>query len=353
MEQEKYTINSNGGKHLRKEDRIMIERLHKHKYKPKEIAVVIGCSRRTIERELNRGEVEHINTDLIKFKTYSSDRAQDYYDKNALSKGPQLKLKANEEIIKFIQKHIVENKFSPDVIAALMDQAAIPYSVCTKTIYSYIDKGYIAGVSNDTLWEKTTRRKHKRKSAKRSRKQHAERTSIEKRPKHIDDREEFGHWEIDLVVGGKDTSKPVMLTIIERKTRRLIIRKLKDKTQESVLKALTAIERKFGAGLFRKVFISITSDNGSEFVDVRSMERSAFSKKVRVKLYYAHPYSSWERGSNENTNRIIRRFIPKGSDIGKFNKKYIHEIQEWINNYPRKILNYQTAEECFSKEMAA
>jgi len=100
------------------------------------------------------------------------------------------------------------------------------------------------------------------------------------------------------------------------------------------------------------VFKSITADNGSEFLNYEAMERSV-SGGCRTHIYYAHPYSSWERGSNENANRIIRRFIPKGSDISKFTRKQIQTIEDWINNYPRKILDFETPEERFIQELAA
>ncbi len=118
------------------------------------------------------------------------------------------------------------------------------------------------------------------------------------------------------------------MTLVERKTRMLRVRKLSDKTQASVLQALKAIERSMGVGPFRSMFKSITADNGSEFLDVEQMERSGFSKKRRVKLYYAHPYSSWERGSNENANRMVRRFVAKGDNIGKYTIDRIGEIEK-------------------------
>ena len=143
-----------------------------------------------------------------------------------------------------------------------------------------------------------------------------------------------------------------MLTLTERKTRKEIIRKLKNKSQKSVVRAINGIERQMGTEAFRIVFKSITADNGSEFLDHEALEQSVFSG-TRTHIYYAHPYSSWERGSNENANRIIRRFIPKGSDISKFTRKQIQAIEDWINNYPRKILDFETAEERFIQELAA
>ena len=124
-----------------------------------------------------------------------------------------------------------------------------------------------------------------------------------------------------------------LLTLVERKTRKLIIRKIKDKTQASVLRAINGIERSMGKEAFKVMFVSMTADNGSEFLDYLALEQSVTGQSSRTHIYYAHPYSSWERGTNENTNRIIRRFVPKGCDIGKYTRKELREIEAWINGY--------------------
>jgi hypothetical protein len=98
---------------------------------------------------------------------------------------------------------------------------------------------------------------------------------------------------------------------------------------------------------FKEIFKSITMDNGCEFLNQQLIERSLYSKEPRTMAYYAHPYSSWERGSNENANKIIRRFIPKGSDINKYTEEEIKRIENWINNYPRRILGYKSAKEMY------
>tara|TARA_B100000959_G_C14603183_1_gene468988 strand:- start:48 stop:614 length:567 start_codon:yes stop_codon:yes gene_type:complete len=177
--------------------------------------------------------------------------------------------------------------------------------------------------------------------------------SIALRPAAADSREQFGHWEMDLVVGPTRGSNVALLTLVERKHRRTIIRKLPDKTQASVLKAIKGIERDYGARRFRELFKSITVDNGSEFLDVEALEASEFSKQQRTQIFYAHPYSSWERGSNENANRIIRRFVAKGRDIARFTRKRIMEIENWINDYPRRLLDFVTPNELFAKELKA
>ena len=135
------------------------------------------------------------------------------------------------------------------------------------------------------------------------------RWGIGERPTEADERQEAGHWEIDLVVGGKDKGATVLLTLTERKTRKLMIRKFKDRSQKAVVRTINGLERQMGAETFRLGFKSITADNGSEFLDRKALERSV-SGGDRTHIYYAHPYSSWKRGNNENANRIIRHFIP-------------------------------------------
>ena len=115
---------------------------------------------------------------------------------------------------------------------------------------------------------------------------------------------------------------------------------MKNKTQKEVIKAIKKLRRRVG-GNFDEVFKTITADNGSEFLDSEAIKKAAKCDEV----YYAHPYSSWERGSNENGNRILRRFIPKGTDIGKITATQLQKIEDWVNNYPRKIFGYKTANE--------
>jgi len=264
-----------------------------------------------------------------------------------------LKLGANHELIEFVRNRIVKYKESPDVVAFRMREAGMDGRVCTKTLYTYIDQGLIAGVSNETLWEKRHRRNRPRRALRRSPKRVQKRESIESRPEHVDQREEFGHWEMDLIVGPTAGSNAALLTLVERKTRHLISRKLPDKSQASVLRALKAIERECGTKRFRKRFKSITVDNGSEFLDVCALQTSAFSRHQRTVLFYAHPYASWERGSNENANRMIRRFIAKGRDIARLTHQALQDVVAWINGYPRRILDYLCPQQCFLAEIEA
>jgi len=344
---------SRKGKHLTREERVVIERMSRGGIPPRDIAAVLDRHRRTIERELVRGRVKHKDTELREHQVYSSDRGQDFHDLNATAKGPGLKLGSNYELAEFIRCRIVEHKESPDVVAFRMTQTGMAGAMCTKTIYSYIDQDVIPGVSNESLWEKRKRRKQRRRTVRRVAKQFARGESIEKRPVQADTREQFGHWEMDLVVGPARGSTAALLTLVERKHRRTIIRKLPDKTQASVLKALRGIERHYGPRRFRQIFKTITVDNGSEFLDVEALEASEFSKQQRTRIFYAHPYASWERGSNENANRMIRRFVAKGRDIARFTRQSICDIEAWLNDYPRRILNFMTPNELFVIELKA
>lgn len=177
-------------------------------------------------------------------------------------------------------------------------------------------------------------------------------TSIEHRPEEVNARTTVGHWEMDSVLGKKKT-KPALLVLSERLSRKELIIKVQDHTAASVVRALDRLERKMGSPAFRATFKSITVDNGSEFADVDGMERSCRRKGPRTKVYYCHPYSSWERGTNENTNGLIRRWFPKGTDFSKVSVQEIQKVEDWLNTYPREILGFLSADAVFSTAFAA
>ena len=168
--------------------------------------------------------------------------------------------------------------------------------------------------------------------------------SIDERPKEIDLREEFGHWEIDTVIGEKNSNDNALLTIVERKTRYSIVRKIKFKTSEAVIEEIKAIADFYGKE-FNKVFKTITGDNGSEFADLSIIE------SYKSDAFFTNPYSSCEKGTNERYNGLIRRFIPKGKSISDYNLDDIAFIEKWMNTLPRKILGYKTLEELFEKQL--
>jgi IS30 family transposase len=290
--------------------------------------------------------VEHKDSELRTKLVYSCERAQLDYEIQASAKSYALKLGTHYDLALFISKKIKDG-YSPDVISAQLKAEPDLLNLSTKTIYNYIDAGLIPEVTTESLLEKRRRRKAGRRATRKVKKKQPKRLSIDQRPEQVESREQPGHWEIDLVVGPTAGSNAAVLTLVERKNRYLICRKLQDKSQESVRQALNSIEREYGPGRFRKLFRSITADNGSEFLDVEALEKSVFSNKKRTTFYYADPYCSWQRGTNENTNRILRRFIAKGKDIATFTRAAIRQFTEWINNYPRKILDYSSPAKLF------
>lgn len=336
-------------KHLTERQRYQIEILLKEKKEPKEIAIALGKHRRTIEREIARGMVRMLASDLRYEYRYCADTGQRVSWQNSHNKGAGLKIGNDHKLAQHIEKKITKKNYSPDAIIGEIQAKGIKFktSICTKTLYNYIDKGIFANITNKDLPVKRNKKRGRYNRVSISY-NNLKGTSIEERPKHIETREEYGHWEMDCVIGRKGGSGTTLLVLTERSTREEIIRKMPDKTQASVTQVLDKLEKKYGKRFYER-FKTVTVDNGTEFLNSKELESSARKAgRKRFKIYYAHPYSSWERGSNENANKMIRRFIPKGTDIGKLRKKDIQRIEDWMNNYPRRIHGYKSA-----KEMAA
>ena len=353
VEQNNHNRKSLKWKQLTEQERYKIEGCRDAGIPCGQIAKLLGKSRRTIQRELKKGEVEQkrMNPSNNKYAPmyitqieYKADVAQNKTDERASNKGKNVKIGNDHELAKFIEKKIIENNWSPDAIIGHIDEKKLLFStkLCTKTVYNYIDRGLFLGVSNKNLWEKRKAKKRKYQKIRTVALNNINGKSISERPKEINNREEEGHWEIDFVVG-KQGTKPAILTLVERKSRKSCYILTKNKTQSEVLRALRKLARRL-KGDFSAVFKSITADNGNEFLDSEGMKKAIQCGEI----YYAHPYSSWERGSNENSNRILRRFIPKGTDITTITAKKLQQIEDWVNNYPRKILGYRTANEVFA-----
>ena len=342
-----------GFKQLKFADRLKIEALLKAKVSKAEIAKIIRVHRSTIYNEIKRGQYEHLNSDLTIEMRYSPDIAQKKCDENLKIRGTQLKIANDIQYANYIEDKIVNDGYSPAAVLGELKangrEKEFNTTICVTTLYSYIDKGIFLELTNKDL---PVKRKKKRKYKKVRRQSRANAgTSIEKRPKEIESRDEFGHWEMDSVIG-KRGSKNTLLVLTERKTRNEIIFKLPDHTACEVVKALDRLENKWGE-MFKRVFKSITVDNGSEFSYFKELENSVLHKGKRTYIYYCHSYSSWERGTNENTNKLVRRKVPKGSNFDDKTDIEIQEVEDWINDYPRKILNYQSARELFDIEIAA
>lgn len=334
-------------KHLTRTKRLQIESYLLAKMPVKQIASLVGCHFNTIYNEKKRGAYQHLNAKTYEYETrYSSDIAHQKYLDHLQNKGPDLKIGKDFELINYIEKRILEDKISPPAVLGEIKRKNMPFktSITINTLYSYIDKGVFARLTRSDLTFKP-RKKQRRKVVI---KKFPRGKSIEQRPLEVLQRNTFGHWEMDCVCG---STRNVLLVLTERLTRKEIILPMKNQRSESVINCLNSIERKFGKN-FKKIFKTITVDNGCEFSNSLALERSVYSKAKRTDVFYCHPYCSSERGTNERINREIRRLIPKGSDLSKYTRKDIQRVENWINAYPRRILGYATSEELFNSCVA-
>lgn len=343
-------------RHLTLTDRLNIEKWLKEKKSNPEMARLLGVSRQTVWREIKRGRYERLDGETWELiEAYSPDIAHEKYREHMAAKGPQLKIGDDYEYASWIEKTIIENDCSPAALIGYARQQGKTFDnwVSKNTIYSYIRKGVFLHLSMTDLPRRgirKTKRQHLQKD-KISRAPAGE--SIERRPDEVAERETFGHWEGDTVYSAKNKGKAALFTLTERKTRKEIIIKVKNRRAATISRALDRLEKKVGVKTFRAVFKSITVDNGTEFSDTEGMEGSYINKKSkRTKLYYCHPYSSFERGTNENQNGMARRKHPKGTDFAKVTAKQIAETEDWMNNYPRRIFGYRSSNEVFADCLA-
>jgi IS30 family transposase len=341
-------------KHLCEKERYVIEVGLKDKESVSNIARKLGRGRSTIYREIKAGKCEQMDTFGRTRWVYLADYAQRAAEHRQSTKGSGLKIGKDYATADVLENLVLVNKWSPDAaLGYAKKNGLIGTVISTPTFYSYIKAG-VLDITEADLPRAGMQRKKKQQEYR-----HAHRNirakSIEDRPEDAASRDVFGHWEGDLIVGKKGT-KTVVLTLVERMTRKLITALLPNKEKAGPVSVLDGLEKEFGS-VFKSVFRSITFDNGPEFADDEGMERSLLSVEgapdvKRTQVYFAHPYCSSERGSNENVNGVLRRAgIPKGCDIGRLADGSVEDATAWVNSLPRRILGYQTADEAFGNEL--
>lgn len=312
-----------------------------------EIARRLGVCRGTVYNEINRGtttQVKKVNGKQIYTKKYFAATGQAVTERNVARSHNPLKAKRVSAFLAYADRLMKEEGWSPDVVVGrtLLDGTfRREEMVCAKILYAYIDRGLLK-TGNSDLVSKVSRKTKVVRKARKNTKCLGE--SIEKRPQHVETRAKFGHFEIDSVIGRKDKEDDVLLTLIERKTRREFIFKMDGKDADSVNYAVKTILEGFGE-LAPKLFKSITADNGSEFSEL------AEKLQESMDIYFTHPYSSWERGTNENHNRMIRIWIPKGTSIEDYSRSYIQAVEDKMNHLPRRIHGFKTPHELFEEEL--
>lgn len=208
--------------------------------------------------------------------------------------------------------------------------------VCTSTLYNMVWQGILAIKPIDL--PEALKRRAKERREKEQKKCYG--TSISSRPEIASLRIEEGHWEGDTVIGKRDGKDAVILSLLEKKTETYLAFRIPGKTSDAVLQAMHAIQTELG-DRFSKVFKTITVDNGSEFADFAKVEQWG------TKVFFAHPYTSWERAQNERHNGLFRAYFPKGISLEKYSDEDILSAADELNGRPRKKLGYHTPEELF------
>lgn len=336
-----YTTEHKKGQHLLSEERHEIEVRLKDGWSIYRIAKHLERPYNTIKNEIKRGTVSLYNG---KVQRYKADEGKKVYLEHRQNCRRQYRCLASVRFLQYVIDHFKsDDKWSLDAsYGKALESGTFPRSemVCTKTLYNYVDLGLLP-IKNIDLPEKL-RRSMKAKIVRENRKILGR--SIEDRPEIVELRTEFGHWEIDTVIGKKDENEPCVLTLVERMTRMCIWVKAANHTAEAINEALQQVMSYFGEQR-DQVFKTITGDNGSEFAGLSLLGNGA------LKIYFTHPYSSCEKGTNECHNRMLRRFIPNGKNISDYTADDICFFADCINGLPRKILGYATPEELFERHL--
>ena len=324
--------------HLIFEDRCSIKIYRKLGYSLRRIAEDLDCSPSTVMYELRRGTGER-NGRRGRLPEYSAKRGQKNYEINRSRCHKPHILSKDNPFIKWMVSMVRVRKWSIDACVGyarknrLFSKESIP---CTKTLYNELWAGNLPLTVFDV--PEALGRSRKKNSVRRNRRNFGK--SIDERPEIVSSRNEIGHWEIDTVIGKKAGKESVVLTLAEKATDYYIAIKIPGKNPESVEAALEVLREEFGEK-FSEVFKTFTADNGSEFAALSRIESWG------PEVYFAHPYSSWERPQNERLNRVLRRYVPKWKSIENYTPEQILTFADEINALPRKRLDYRTPEELF------
>jgi IS30 family transposase len=353
MSYEKGNTKLQESEHLNYEERKTIERQLKAGVSKKGIARLLVRDLSTIKREIKRGAIKQRKRnpyqgkkidykEFIEYEVYSANTGQRVYEKNRHNCGARNKIIKCKKLVEFVESKILSpEKWSPDAsIGYAKANGMFEDTVSTKTFYNWIDDG-LTKVKNIDLLLKVRRKPN---SPRRERKKILGK-SIDDRPKEIETREEFGHWEGDGIVG--KGHKGHIITLVERKLGIGLMWNVLDRKEDRILAVLDELKEQLSSH-FSVIFKSITFDNGSEFSASYEME-----KLNGPAVYYAHPYSSWERAINENWNGLVRRFLPKGKSFDDLTDADIKRIMHYINTLPRKRLGYKTPLALWNSQLEA
>ena len=308
-------------KHLTINERVSIETMNKLGYSNRKIASHLGRHHSTIAREVKRCKSINIYQAEIAHKDYQTRR------KKCKAKG-----KYTESIGSIIEDKL-QKTWSPEQIANTVSKGKVSF----KTIYNWIYEGKL----NVTL--NKLRHKGKSRNLVEKRGRFTIGLPISQRPKEVKTRKTFGHWELDTMVSSRGKSKGCFATFLERKTRLYTVIKIPDRTANSMEWAIDQLLNILPKGSMK----TATTDRGKEFSCYTSI-----SAKHDIPMYFADPYSSWQRGSNENSNGLMREFYPKKTDLALVNQQELAKNLFLLNSRPRKCLGWKTPIEMFLHEVS-
>jgi transposase, IS30 family len=319
---------------LTERDRDRIETFLDLGISKREIADRLGVHRCTITRETNKF-TGHYRSDVSQYWARL---------KASRRRGPR-KLASNKKLLAYVRRKL-KLRWSPEQISSSLKKRFPDQpneQISYESIYTYIyllPRGELKKELLKGLRLGRVKRKRRGTRTMANREVIADMISIEERPAEVGDRSVAGHWEADLLVG--KGHKSVLGSIVERKTRSVILVPLKSKDATVVRKAF---EREL-LSLPRQMRKTVTYDQGKEMA-----EHKLFTKNTKIKVYFCDPASPWQRGTNENTNMLIRDFFKKGTDFSKLSRYQIKRVQKLLNERPRKLLDWQTPKEVFEKEV--
>ena len=307
------------------EQRYMLAALRTQGLSDAEIARQLGVHRSTIGREIRR------NCTPLDGR-YRATKAQEF------ANGRRSRSRRNQQFDSSELERVDEllrERWSPEQIAGRLARSEAGLSISHETIYRHVWRDKKAGGSLYTHLRSAQKKRRKGYGHYDSRGRLAGKRHISERPASVESRVELGHWEIDTVMG--TGSKHCILSLVERKSGLLIIGKLATRTTQALnQRAIQLIGANSGP------FTTITADNGTEFHNYAAIE-----KRTHTIFYFATPYHSWQRGTNENTNGLIRQYLPRGTGMTRLTQRQCNEIAHCLNTRPRKRLAYQTPLECF------
>lgn len=295
------------------------------------IAKEIGVHKSTISRELNRN-ITFVRTKLGSWQ-YKPNYAQTYAEDRRKNKAKKIKFTSDVEA--FVREKLLID-WSPEQISGYAKRHNL-FSISHERIYQFILTDKQSGGGLYTHLRHQHKKYRKRYGSPNRQGPIKNRVMIDARPEVVNEKRRLGDWEIDTIIG-KQHQKAIV-TLVERVSKKTLIGKVGSKKAEFVKNQIIQLLKPF-----KPYVLTITADNGVEF-----SYHEIIAAALKTNIYFAHPYHSWERGLNENTNGLIRQYIPKGEDFTQISDADIMDIQERLNNRPRKSLSYATPNEVFSK----